>query len=92
MNTEVANFVWKISVFAARACRAAAWTLGAAVLLLPVGVLSEISCRSNNDDALIDELAAQGIAYVPFFPLGGFSPLQSSKLDATAAVIIAESD
>jgi pyridoxine 4-dehydrogenase len=37
------------------------------------------------DDALIDSLAAQGIAYVPFFPLGGFSPLQSGRLDAVAA-------
>ena len=37
------------------------------------------------DDAFIDSLAAQGIAYVPFFPLGGFTPLQSSALDAVAA-------
>jgi hypothetical protein len=37
------------------------------------------------DDALIDALAADGIAYVPFFPLGGFSPLQSGRLDAVAA-------
>jgi len=36
------------------------------------------------DDALIDSLAAQGIAYVPYFPLGGFSPLQSGVLDAVA--------
>jgi aryl-alcohol dehydrogenase-like predicted oxidoreductase len=39
----------------------------------------------RNDDELIDELAGQGIAYVPFFPLGGFSPLQSSALSAVAA-------
>jgi pyridoxine 4-dehydrogenase len=39
----------------------------------------------RNDDAFIDDLAAQGIAYVPFFPLGGFTPLQSSALDAAAA-------
>lgn len=39
----------------------------------------------RHDDALIDELAADGIAYVPFFPLGGFSPLQSSALSAVAA-------
>ncbi|GLY95397.1 oxidoreductase [Actinoplanes sp. NBRC 103695] len=39
----------------------------------------------RQDDALIDELAGQGIAYVPFFPLGGFSPLQSAALDAVAA-------
>ncbi|GLK86903.1 aldo/keto reductase family oxidoreductase [Ancylobacter defluvii] len=37
------------------------------------------------DDQLIDELAAVGIAYVPFFPLGGFSPLQSSALSEVAA-------
>jgi len=39
----------------------------------------------RNDDAFIDDLAAPGIAYVPFFPLGGFTPLQSSALDAAAA-------
>ncbi|MEN3540140.1 aldo/keto reductase family oxidoreductase [Microbispora sp. ZYX-F-249] len=39
----------------------------------------------RQDDELIDELAEQGIAYVPFFPLGGFSPLQSSALSAVAA-------
>jgi pyridoxine 4-dehydrogenase len=38
----------------------------------------------RDDDDLIDELAADGIAYVPFFPLGGFSPLQSSALSAVA--------
>ncbi|GAA1457106.1 aldo/keto reductase family oxidoreductase [Williamsia maris] len=38
----------------------------------------------RQDDELIDELAAAGIAYVPFFPLGGFSPLQSSALSAVA--------
>jgi aryl-alcohol dehydrogenase-like predicted oxidoreductase len=37
------------------------------------------------DDALIDELAREGIAYVPFFPLGGFTPLQSSTLSDVAA-------
>lgn len=42
-----------------------------------------VACR--NDDAFIDNLTAQGIAYVPFFPLGGFTPLQSSALDAAAA-------
>jgi aryl-alcohol dehydrogenase-like predicted oxidoreductase len=53
---------------------------------------TEIVCVQNfynvahrNDDDLIDDLAAQGIAYVPFFPLGGFTPLQSSALDAAAA-------
>lgn len=54
--------------------------------------LTEIVCIQNfynlahrNDDAFIDDLAQQGIAYVPFFPLGGFSPLQSSALDRVAA-------
>jgi len=39
---------------------------------------------NRQDDALIDSLAAQGIAYVPYFPLGGFSPLQSDTLSAVA--------
>jgi pyridoxine 4-dehydrogenase len=39
----------------------------------------------RSDDAFIDDLARQGIAYVPFFPLGGFTPLQSDTLNATAA-------
>lgn len=39
----------------------------------------------RSDDALIDTLAADGIAYVPFFPLGGFTPLQSSTLSGIAA-------
>ncbi len=54
--------------------------------------ITEIVCVQNfynvaqrNDDVLIDNLAARGIAYVPFFPLGGFTPLQSSALDAAAA-------
>jgi pyridoxine 4-dehydrogenase len=38
----------------------------------------------RTDDALIAKLAADGIAYVPFFPLGGFTPLQSSNLAAVA--------
>jgi pyridoxine 4-dehydrogenase len=53
--------------------------------------ITEVVCVQNNynlahrhDDALIDDLARQGIAYVPFFPLGGFSPLQSSTLSAVA--------
>lgn len=41
-----------------------------------------LACRG--DDALIDDLARDGIAYVPFFPLGGFSPLQSSTLSELA--------
>jgi len=54
--------------------------------------ITEIVCVQNcynvaqrNDDGFIDDLAGQGIAYAPFFPLGGFTPLQSSKLDAAAA-------
>jgi pyridoxine 4-dehydrogenase len=38
----------------------------------------------RHDDDLIDRLAAEGVAYVPFFPLGGFTPLQSSALSAVA--------
>jgi len=40
---------------------------------------------NRGDDALIDDLAAKGIAYVPYFPLGGFTPLQSSTLSDVAA-------
>ena len=54
--------------------------------------MTDIVCVQNfynvanrSDDAFIHELAAQGIAYVPFFPLGGFTPLQSSTLDAVAS-------
>jgi aryl-alcohol dehydrogenase-like predicted oxidoreductase len=39
---------------------------------------------NRRDDDLIDSLAAQGIAYVPYFPLGGFSPIQSGELNAVA--------
>ena len=39
----------------------------------------------RHDDKLIDTLAEQGIAHVPYFPLGGFSPLQSSALETVAA-------
>jgi pyridoxine 4-dehydrogenase len=54
--------------------------------------IAEVVCVQNlynlvhrTDDALIDELAEMGIAYVPFFPLGGFTPLQSSTLSEVAA-------
>jgi aryl-alcohol dehydrogenase-like predicted oxidoreductase len=54
--------------------------------------ITPVVCVQNNynlahrhDDALIAELARQGIAYVPFFPLGGFTPLQSSELNDVAA-------
>ena len=53
--------------------------------------ITEIVCIQNfynvaqrTDDAFIDALAQQGVAYVPFFPLGGFTPLQSSVLDGLA--------
>jgi aryl-alcohol dehydrogenase-like predicted oxidoreductase len=53
--------------------------------------IAEVVCVQNLynvvhrvDDALIDELGAMGIAYVPFFPLGGFTPLQSSVLASVA--------
>ena len=46
---------------------------------------------NRTDDALIDVLAAEGIAYVPFFPLGGFTPLQSSELDEVAKSLNATS-
>jgi len=53
--------------------------------------IAKVACVQNHynrayrdDDALIDALAQQGIAYVPFFPLGGFTPLQSGTLSAVA--------
>jgi pyridoxine 4-dehydrogenase len=53
--------------------------------------ITDIACVQNQynlahrgDDALVDQLAAQGIPYVPFFPLGGFTPLQSSALSEVA--------
>lgn len=54
--------------------------------------VAEIVCVQNHynlahrdDDAMVDALAAEGVAYVPFFPLGGFTPLQSSTLTDVAA-------
>jgi aryl-alcohol dehydrogenase-like predicted oxidoreductase len=56
--------------------------------------ITEIVCVQNfynvahrSDDEFIDDLAKQGIAYVPFFPLGGFTPLQSSALDGAASAM-----
>lgn len=49
-----------------------------------VCVQNQYNLAHRHDDALIDQLAAAGIAYVPFFPLGGFNPLQSSTLSAAA--------
>jgi aryl-alcohol dehydrogenase-like predicted oxidoreductase len=58
----------------------------------PFTVLAQMQQEKNfynlahrDDDDLIDSLAAQGIAYVPYFPLGGFSPLQSEELSTVAA-------
>ena len=50
-----------------------------------VCVQNEFNLAHRDDDALVDDLAGKGIAYVPFFPLGGFSPLQSSTLSNVAA-------
>jgi aryl-alcohol dehydrogenase-like predicted oxidoreductase len=50
-----------------------------------VCVQNQFNLAHREDDAFVDALAAQGIAYVPFFPLGGFSPLQSRTLSAVAA-------
>jgi aryl-alcohol dehydrogenase-like predicted oxidoreductase len=54
--------------------------------------IADVVCVQNHynlshraDDALIDHLAERGIAYVPYFPLGGFSPLQSTMLSQVAA-------
>src|SRR6201981_3333125 len=59
--------------------------------------ITDIVCVQNlynvahrDDDDLIDELGRQGIAYVPFFPLGGFAPLQSAALEAAAASLRAK--
>jgi pyridoxine 4-dehydrogenase len=56
--------------------------------------ITEIVCVQNNynlayrhDDSLIEDLARQGIAYVPYFPLGGFTPLHSSTLSLLAGRI-----
>jgi pyridoxine 4-dehydrogenase len=56
--------------------------------------ITDVVCVQNfynvvqrNDDTFIDHLAAQGIAYVPFFPLGGFTPLQSTALDRVAGAL-----
>jgi len=63
-----------------------------AAQLAEAQTITKIVCVQNfynvarrADDGFIDDLAAQGIAYVPFFPLGGFTPLQSSALDEAAA-------
>jgi aryl-alcohol dehydrogenase-like predicted oxidoreductase len=50
-----------------------------------VGIQNLYNIAQRSDDAFIDHLAQQGVAYVPFFPLGGFTPLQSAELDQVAA-------
>ncbi|XXD08288.1 aldo/keto reductase family oxidoreductase [Klebsiella sp. R445] len=52
-----------------------------------VCVQNQYNVANRGDDALIDLLAAQNIAYVPFFPLGGFSPLQAQELNDVAAAL-----
>ncbi len=61
--------------------------------------ITEIVCVQNfynvanrNDDGFIDDLNGQGIAYVPFFPLGGFTPLQSSMLDGGSGIAGGDAD
>ena len=56
-----------------------------------VCVQNHYNLVQRGDDALIDELAHDGIAYVPFFPLGGFTPLQSAELSDVAASLGATS-
>jgi aryl-alcohol dehydrogenase-like predicted oxidoreductase len=60
-------------------------------MLAEARAIAPVACVQNhynlvhrNDDPLIDALAREGIAYVPFFPLGGFTPLQSAALDTVA--------
>ena len=52
-----------------------------------VCVQNQYNIAQRGDDAIIDELRNRGVAYVPFFPLGGFSPLQSATLDEVARSI-----
>jgi aryl-alcohol dehydrogenase-like predicted oxidoreductase len=62
--------------------------LAAAQRIAPVVCVQNMyNVAHREDDAFIDSLAQQGIAYVPFFPLGGFNPLQSSALSEIAASI-----
>ena len=52
-----------------------------------VTVQNEYNVANRSDDALVDRCEREGIAYAPFFPLGGFSPLQSEELDKVAATL-----
>src|SRR5882724_795859 len=65
----------------------AAQVVEAQAIIDIVCVQNNYNLVNRNDDALIDDLAKQGIAYVPFFPLGGFTPLQSSTLDGAASAM-----
>lgn len=56
---------------------------GAAIVPI-VGVQNQYNLAHRSDDHFVDQLAAEGVAYVPFFPLGGFSPLQSQALTEVA--------
>jgi aryl-alcohol dehydrogenase-like predicted oxidoreductase len=63
-----------------------------AAQLAEAQAITDVVCVQNHfnvahrkDDAMVDDLARQGIAYVPYFPLGGFTPLQSSTLSAVAS-------
>jgi pyridoxine 4-dehydrogenase len=56
-----------------------------------VSVQNMYNLANRWDDALIDRLASEGVAYIPFFPLGGFTPLQSGALSAVAARLDASS-
>jgi pyridoxine 4-dehydrogenase len=62
-----------------------AWQIAEAQAIAPVVCVQNFyNIARRDDDGLVDSLAAQGIAYVPYFPLGGFSPLQSDTLAAVA--------
>jgi len=60
-----------------------------ASIVAPLTTLAELQQRGKHrqDDRFLDHLHAAGVAYVPFFPLGGFTPLQSSILDEVAATL-----
>ena len=62
---------------------ATAHAVAEAQKIVPIACVQNLyNLAHRGDDSLIDDLAAQNIAYVPFFPLGGFSPLQSDRLDS----------
>jgi pyridoxine 4-dehydrogenase len=62
--------------------------LAEAQAIAPVVCVQNLyNVAQRKDDAFIADLARQGIAYVPYFPLGGFTPLQSSELDGIASSI-----